>query len=639
MNTKADPQERSWELVTLEFKVTSGIPAAKLPTKLDNLRIFSGVEKSQEITINSVGSLAFHFIFKCILAAASSVDVPGRNAIVIVPRAKGYLVRTDIIPLRLVDCEYVEHVTSLIEGEKLYSGDGLSEDSLITLPSLLSAGVGGMIIACQTPGQEYRTVLNSIEGELTKRLSFSWIIEHLQPRQTLAIVEGGRRVPADNSETGSVYATAKALGIDVIVLDNAGHWIEGPEFTHLRKEFVPIKLPDPPDAELFSRIVAAVQGYQGRVDGIISFCDSYMPAVATAAQELGLPTSTPEAFEIATNKYRTSVFVGHDAYRASSAEEAVEIAARHGLSYPLIVKPCMGWSSEGVSRVDDMSGLEQAVKSIDTKRHGVEFVMEKYCDGPEVDANFVLFDGEIVFYEVCDDFPKGADTNGSSTLGTFIELDSVFPSILPSKEIETLRDSFHHTLKRLGLTNGVYHLEGRVENSTAEYIFKDGVLDLHPRETTTPIEPTAWLIEINPRPQGMKGAQVTASTYGVDYWGLSLVIALRDKERVKALAQPFSIGAQYTCIEVFIPCDYELGSCEGFFDSDDICAELLHRRPDFQQYISQCGTLVTKGQKVEHPSSGQNKILAYYNVFSRKSRAHALLIAKQIREETRFSIR
>ena len=168
---------------------------------------------------------------------------------------------------------------------------------------------------------------------------------------------------------------------------------------------------------------------------------------------------------------------------------------------------------------------------------------------------------------------------------------------------------------------------------------QDGILDLHLRGKSLDVEPSAWLIEINPRPQGMRGAQVTASTYGVEYWGLSILIALRDKEGVVALSQPFQGGAQYTCIEVFIPCDFDQTACEGIFDSDDICLELLHRRPELKQYISQCGTLLAKGDKVPHPSSGENKFLAYYIVFSRTSRVQALQIAKTIREETRYLIR
>jgi D-alanine-D-alanine ligase-like ATP-grasp enzyme len=171
-----------------------------------------------------------------------------------------------------------------------------------------------------------------------------------------------------------------------------------------------------------------------------------MSQVAQAAQQLGLQTASPDALRIDTDEYLTSVFAGHQAHQASSLDEALEIVSKNHLSYPLIIKPCNGWSSEGVFRVDSLDTLTAAVKSIDTSRHGSESIIEKYCAG----------------------------------------------------------------------------------------------------------------LEINPRPLGMTGSQA---------------IAVADKSRACSLSQPFKHGAQYTCAIVFIPADYP-SSCQGIFDSEDICTEL-----------------------------------------------------------------
>lgn len=135
----------------------------------------------------------------------------------------------------------------------------------------------------------------------------------------------------------------------------------------------------------------------------------------------------------------------------------------------------------------------------------------------------------------------------------------------------------------------------------------------------------------------MKGTQVIESTHGVDYWGLAMLLALRDKERVRALAHPFKNGPQYTCVMVFIPAYYQIESCEGIFDSGDICLDLMRRRPDLAAHVSKCGCLVQKGQRVAHPSTGINSFLAYFNVFSRSSREEALYLAQQVRAEVRFA--
>lgn len=357
-------------------------------------------------------------------------------------------------------------------------------------------------------------------------------------------------------------------------------------------------------------------------------------------KQLGIPTAPKEALKTATNKYLTSKYASHEAYRASSLDEAFDIASKNDLPYPLIVKPCDGWSSERVSRVDSFDQLSAAMKAIDESRHGAEFVMEKYRAGPEVDANFVLLDGEVLFFEVCDDLPKSADTNGPSlgSLNNFHELNSVYPSALPTEEIDLLRNSFLDTLLEMGLKDGIMHLKGRVDRSSVDYEMENGILDLHPRKSTGSEPASAWLIEINPRPLGMTGSQIVESTYGVGYWGLALLIAVQDRSRVRALSHPFKDGPQYHCIMVFIPADYP-PSCEDLYDSEDLCADLLSRRKDLASHISRSGCFVKRGQKVPHPSTGVHRFLAYFNVFSRKRRHEALQLAKEVRDEVRYSFK
>jgi hypothetical protein len=634
-----------WQSLDIVFEHLSSPIAADHFNSLDGAYDIhvDNENSSQSILPESFGSAkAFQFFLQCLRATTASSGRLQCVVKLIVPLQKGYIVRSDIIPLRLRDSQFVETAVSFAEPLESYSGLAIIPSDTSNLVSLFSAAAAGLILHFNSEKESddgLEALSLAVESELDNRLSFPWISSENIRRRTLVLVEGSRAHPDNGGTAPSIYLGAGALGINLVVLDNSGHWLEGSEYAHWREAFIPTKLTDPPEEGFTDRIVKSVEAYGKPVDGIITFCDSYVTQVAQAAQQLGLRTASPDALRTATDKYLTSVFVGHQAYQASSPDEALEIVSKNDLPYPLIIKPCNGWSSEGVFRVDSLDKLTEAVKSIDTSRHGSEFVIEKYCSGPEVDANFVLLDGEILFFEACDDFPKTADSNGPSvgSLNSFIELNSVYPSALPVSEIDVLRNSFLDTLLKLGLQNGIMHLEGRVEYSSVDYKTQDGILDLHPRDTAsaTP-EPTAWLIEINPRPLGMTGSHVIESTYGIDYWGLAMLIAAADKSRARSLSQPFKHGAQYTCVMVFIPADFP-PSCEGIFNSDDISAELKARRPDLAKHISRCGCLVKRGQRVPHPSFGVNTFLAYFNVFSRKGRREALELADKVREEVRYS--
>ncbi|KAE8392427.1 hypothetical protein BDV23DRAFT_151214 [Aspergillus alliaceus] len=635
---KSPSTENPWQSIDIVFRHVTSSGVVKVPSNFDGLYILHQSDDNAPVEISAksfVSPKAFEFFLQCLRATTASSP---RVAKLIVPLQKGYIVRPDIIPLRLRDSQYVETTVSFAEPFETYDGCAISVSDTTDLAALFSAATAGLLLYHESqpvsdPSLEALSLV--VESDLENRLSFPWILRELAERRTLVLVDANSGHPEDGL---GLYHAAKVLGIKLVVLENAGHWLEGPEYAHWREAFIPTPLTNPPKEDVIDHIVNSVKAYGKPVDGIVTFADSFWPYIAQAAPQVGLQTASQEALRIATNKYLTSVFAGHEAYRASSLDEALDIAKKTVIPYPLIIKPCDGWSSEGVSRVDDIDALTAAVNSIDTSRHGTEFVIEKYCDGPEVDVNLVLLDGEVLFFEVCDDLPKSADVNGPTvgSLHNFHELNSVYPSSLPSKEIDILRNSFLEILLKLGLTNGIMHLEGRIESSTVEYRTENGIIDLYPRDTQPTQDPTAWLIEINPRPLGMTGCQIIESTYGIDYWGLALLLAVGDKARTRALSQPFKHGPQYTCIMVFIPADYPV-SAQGIFDSEDICADLIARRPDLAKQISRCACLVKRGQKVAHPSSGKHTFLAYFNVYSRTGRKEALELARQIREEVRYS--
>jgi glutathione synthase/RimK-type ligase-like ATP-grasp enzyme len=629
--------------VDLVFTKLNGAGAAKeagLSARSSDLRVVSLYQ--EESTPLGAASFGGPEAYEFCLQTLSSPTATGKERLIklIVPLKKGYIVRSDVIPLRLQDCLLVEQVKSFSRPLQNYGIDTTlsvtldnDERSLAAIFAVSAAG----ILMLPLPQSELETLSLELDEELNNRLSFPWIIPEPARQRTLVLVEA--TLSSHPGDGTGLFAAVAALGIRLVVLDNAGeHWAESPDNAQICEAFVPTRLTNPPESDMKDNIVASLRAYGKPVDGIVTFADTYWPHVAEAAKVVGIQTASPEGFRIATNKYLTSIFDGHQAYRASTLAQAISVAQEHELPYPLIVKPCGGWSSEGVYRVDSRNTYEDAVSAILASRHGSELVIEPYCDGPEVDVNLVLQDGELLFFEVCDDLPKSADVNGPSvgSLNNFHELASIYPSKLPENEIELLRDAFLGILLSLDLRSGVFHLEGRVEHSAVEYTTQDGAMELSPRTNKSNHKPKAWLIEINPRPLGMTGSQIIESTYGIDYWGLALLSALGDNTRVRALTRPFIKGPQYTSIMVFIPADFS-PACQGIFDSDDICADLISRRPELKANMSRFGCLVKRGQKIPHPSTGQNSFLAYFNVFSRNSREEASNIAKQVREGVRYT--
>lgn len=76
------------------------------------------------------------------------------------------------------------------------------------------------------------------------------------------------------------------------------------------------------------------------------------------------------------------------------------------------------------------------------------------------------------------------------SLNNFHELNSVYPSALPTEEIELLRNSFLDTLLKMDFKDGIMHLEGRGEHSSVDYEMQDDLYDLQFR-SPAPTQPAS----------------------------------------------------------------------------------------------------------------------------------------------------
>lgn len=293
---------------------------------------------------------AFEFLLDTLQATVSTGHL--RAIKLVTPSEKGNIILADILPQRMQDIEYIEQTTAFAQPVQLFDGPEWTASTEFVALFKTSAGA----IRLRDTYTIIDPALQVLESELHNRLPTPLVVSGLK-RQTIVFVEGSDVLPYRGGCAAKFYTAAEALGIDVVVLAAKGHWLQDSdsEYAHWRKEFIPFEFGF--DADCPSRIVAAVKQYDGHIDGILTCFDSYQVPVSEAAAERGLPTEPASAYEIATNKYKTSAFEGRNSFVATSAEEAMKIARTEDLPWPIIVKPCRGWGSELVFRVDNIEQL------------------------------------------------------------------------------------------------------------------------------------------------------------------------------------------------------------------------------------------------------------------------------------------
>ncbi|MEU0404006.1 D-alanine--D-alanine ligase family protein [Streptomyces sp. NPDC006197] len=73
---------------------------------------------------------------------------------------------------------------------------------------------------------------------------------------------------------------------------------------------------------------------------------------------------------------------------AAARKKIVEFAAEHG--WPLFVKPARGGSSMGITKVDDLSGLDGAIE--EARRHDPKILVESLLRGREIECGVLEFE-------------------------------------------------------------------------------------------------------------------------------------------------------------------------------------------------------------------------------------------------------
>ncbi|WP_343418529.1 ATP-grasp domain-containing protein [Candidatus Flexifilum breve] len=138
-----------------------------------------------------------------------------------------------------------------------------------------------------------------------------------------------------------------------------------------------------------------------------------------------------------------------------------------------MLKPVQGASSFDVFRVESLDALRGRYEAILNQREmqhrdtpfnsgdrdeswlvwqrGLTMVLEEYLDGDEYDIDCLLSDGELVY----------ASVTGEKPQPMMIETGARLPALCPVEHETALIDMAQKTLKVLGYTDGVFHVEAK----------------------------------------------------------------------------------------------------------------------------------------------------------------------------------
>ena len=232
-----------------------------------------------------------------------------------------------------------------------------------------------------------------------------------------------------------------------------------------------------------------------QIDGIMSFgVDPGVISAAYVQQQMNLPAFGPyESVVILQNKDKFRTFLKENGFNVpwafgfSSIQEAMN--SERFFSYPLIVKPTDSAGSKGVTRVDSVEHLADALawamkNSISGHIIVEEFIEKKGCSS---DTDCFSVDGKLRFVSF------SAQRFDENAAGPYVPAAYSWPSTMNMQEEKELASELQRLLSLLNMQTSIYNIETRVGANGKPYI-----------------------MEVSPRGGGNRLAEVLRYATGVD---------------------------------------------------------------------------------------------------------------------------
>lgn len=291
-----------------------------------------------------------------------------------------------------------------------------------------------------------------------------------------------------------------------------------------------------------------------QVAGILAYASdpAALPA-AIVAERLGLPSNPAKSVEILGLKHPWRKFLHEHgfacpkffSFHPSTPTDEIKQKA-DGFSFPIVVKPTDSSGSKGVTRLEDWSGLKEAISWADTYSRNKVLLLEEYIQRgfPSViGGDIFVWDREIVLFGEMECL---RDTRRSP----LIPIGEKFPPAINAKQ----RAGIHRELQRLVKALGIRFGELNVEL----------LLDKEDR---------VHLLELGPRAGGNMIPIQLGDAYGIDLVKANVQVAMGEKPDFVGK----EVQAHPGCYMHYVLHSYEDGTFQGI-ETDDSIAKNVYRR-------------------------------------------------------------
>lgn len=242
-------------------------------------------------------------------------------------------------------------------------------------------------------------------------------------------------------------------------------WAEGAVCKDLVDEFYPISIVDKDE------ILKVCQEKQ--IEGICTIAsDVAAPTVAYVAERMGLVGNSQHASITANNKYamrQAFMSAGIPCPKFLCVEDCTDATIdkiKQSMKLPLIVKPADRSGSLGVTKVENIDTLKDAIENALACSFKKQVMVEEFVGGREISVEFISYQSKHYPLQITDKVTTGAPH--------FVELEHHQPSTLSAELYAKIYLITENALNALGITNGASHSEYKITDDGDIYVIEIG---------------------------------------------------------------------------------------------------------------------------------------------------------------------
>lgn len=251
-----------------------------------------------------------------------------------------------------------------------------------------------------------------------------------------------------NDFQNQLIMKAKARGIETHVFA----WRDGAVGEKTADFFYPISIVE---KEKILEICRSI-----KPDGIVSIAsDLASITVNYIAEKLGLIGNGMDSALISTNKYfmRKAFEQGGDPSPKNYRSDELDDNIIEMLKFPLIVKPVDRSGSRGITKIEKVEQLKEAIKIAEELSFDKKAMIEEYVEGQEYSVEYISYNGCHTFLALTEKYTTGAPH--------FIETGHVQPAGVSEEILVKVKSVVEHALNTLKIKNGASHSEIKIDEN------------------------------------------------------------------------------------------------------------------------------------------------------------------------------